>query len=282
MIPARLQAACARRSKYASWLASLPATVSELEKRWSLEIGEPFEIASAGWVAPVKRADGTSAVLKISMPHSECEHEIDGMRFWDGQASVRLLDSDRELRALLLEHCAPGTGLWKQPTAEQDQVLAGILKRLRRMPAEPHPFRDLRVMLTRWDERTRSEEAHWGDGGLVREGLRLFAELSATSPCTVLLSTDLHAGNVLAAERELWLAIDPRPYAGDPAYDATQHLINRIKPRADAVDVIRRFAELAELDWERVRLWTFARAAAQPRDDWSKDPLRELAQAIAP
>ena len=42
----------------------------------------------------------------------------------------------------------------------------------------------------------------------------------------VLLCTDLHAGNILAAEREPWLLIDPKPYVGDPTYDALQHLLN--------------------------------------------------------
>src|SRR5439155_24538436 len=30
----------------------------------------------------------------------------------------------------------------------------------------------------------------------------------------------------LRAEREPWLAVDPKPFVGDRAYDATQHLFN--------------------------------------------------------
>jgi streptomycin 6-kinase len=97
-----------------------------------------------------------------------------------------------------------------------------------------------------------------------------------------LLATDLHAGNIIQAQREPWLVIDPRPYVGDPAYDATQHLLNRAIARSNPLDTIRKFAELAGLDLERVRLWTFARAAAQPRDDWSNLALIELARVIAP
>jgi streptomycin 6-kinase len=40
----------------------------------------------------------------------------------------------------------------------------------------------------------------------------------------VLLCTDLHADNILAALRAPWLVIDPKPYAGDPAYDVRQHM----------------------------------------------------------
>ena len=127
-----------------------------------------------------------------------------------------------------------------------------------------------------------ADAAQWPDAGLVREGLRLLAELAGTATDQALLATDLHAGNLLSAQRESWLAIDPRPYIGDPAYDATQHLLNRARVGSDPVGTIRRFAELAGLDPERVRLWTFARAAAQPRDDWSQGPLMELALAIMP
>lgn len=42
----------------------------------------------------------------------------------------------------------------------------------------------------------------------------------------MLLCTDLHGDNILAAQRESWLAIDPKPYLGDPAYDTLQHMLN--------------------------------------------------------
>jgi streptomycin 6-kinase len=82
----------------------------------------------------------------------------------------------------------------------------------------------------------------------------------------VLLSTDLHAGNVLRAQREPWLAIDPKPFVGDRAYDATQHLFNCPSRIAAAPDLtIRRFADLLEVDAERIRLWMFPRCGGASR-----------------
>lgn len=119
--------------------------------------------------------------------------------------------------------------------------------------------------------------------GLVREGLQLFEELPRNATRKVLLAIDLHAGNVVRAEREPWLVIDPKPFVGDPAYDATQHLLNcRTRLRLDPDRTIRSFADLAGIEHERIRLWTFARAAAEPRDDWSNDDLVSLARSIAP
>jgi streptomycin 6-kinase len=281
-IPQPLIAACQNRPKRQAWLAQLDNIVLQLAQRWSLVLEAPFENATAAWVAPVKLPGGTAAVLKLSMPHIEGEHEIDGLRFWSGDPTVRLLDADRKLGAMLMERCEPGTGLWLRPRQEQDLVLAAILKRLWRLPPEPHPFRPLSTMLAGWRDRTLANVAKWPDPGLVREGLRLLAELSESAPSQALLATDLHAGNVIQAQREPWLVIDPRPYVGDPAYDATQHLLNRAIAPSAPLDTIRSFAELAGLDPERVRLWTFARAAAQPRDDWSDNSFMEFARAIAP
>jgi streptomycin 6-kinase len=257
--------------------------VRVLEKRWSLSLGAPYEKASYSWVAPARLADGVAAVLKLGMPHLEGEHEVDGLRFWGGDAAVRVLEADRELGAMLLEHCEPGTGLWKLPMTQQDTVLATLLKRLWRKPALPHPFRHLSEMIGVWRRRTLADSAQWPDPGLVHDGLRLLAELCESASTEALLATDLHAGNVLRARREPWLAIEPRPFIGDPAYDATQHLINdKARLSVDPFGTIRRFSEAAELDAERVRLWTFARAAAQPRDSWAEDSLTQIARAIAP
>jgi streptomycin 6-kinase len=85
---------------------------------------------------------------------------------------------------------------------------------------------------------------------------------------------------VLRARREPWLVIDPKPFLGDPAYDATQHLLNCTERlAADPVATVRRFAELLELDHERVRLWTFARLAVEAIHSW--DDVLPAARALA-
>jgi streptomycin 6-kinase len=113
--------------------------------------------------------------------------------------------------------------------------------------------------------------------------LDLLQQLSRPAADDVLLATDLHAGNILQAQREPWLVIDPKPFIGDPAYDATQHLLNCIdRLRAEPLSTIQRFAELLGVDATRVRMWTFARLAAEPRDDWRANELTELASTLAP
>jgi streptomycin 6-kinase len=284
-IPSRLAAYCRKTPERAVWLDRLPDVLRSLEHLWALTPDAPLdaEEPSCSYVAAVRAANGRPAVLKIAMPHMEGEHEIHGLRFWDGDPTVRLLEADDELGAAVLERCKPGTTLRALAEYDQDAVISGLLRRLWRPPLTPHPFRSLSTLTEYWTNETLGQIEQWPDMGLVREGLQLFEELPRNATRKVLLATDLHAGNVVRAEREPWLVIDPKPFVGDPAYDATQHLLNcRTRLRLDPDRTIRSFADLAGIEHERVRLWTFARAAAEPRDDWSNDDLVSLARSIAP
>jgi streptomycin 6-kinase len=288
IIPEQLAANCRKTPERSMWLRSLPAMLMELTERWSVHPGPPFDYGyvSCSWVGAVVRANGDAAVLKLAMPHMEGAHEIEGLRFWNGDPTVRLLEADDELGAMLLERCQPGYPLRSEPEDRQDEVIAAMLKRLWRTTASPdmlHRFRHLSEMLDLWRRETLARQDDWPDAGLVREGLRMMQELTTPVPTDTLLATDLHAGNVLRSEREPWLVIDPKPFVGDRAYDLVQHLHNcEARLDRDPITVIERLANLAEVNPERLRLWTFARAAADPRDDWSNMLWMRVARALAP
>ncbi|MGQ0816338.1 MAG: aminoglycoside phosphotransferase family protein [Gemmatimonadota bacterium] len=250
-----------------------PDLVDELAARWSLRVGAPFDHDGIAWVAPATRDAGEQVVLKIGVPHFEADQEIDGLRFWAGDPTVRLLEADESRHALLLERCDPGTTLRVLPEAAQDIIIAKLLRRLWRVPP-PRRFRPLSAMVAFWCEETRTAEQRWSNPALVRAGLSMFEALAVAAESDVLLATDLHAGNVLRAQREPWLVVDPKPFVGDAAYDATQHLLNcGARLRSEPDRTIRHFAELSDVDADRVRLWLFARAAAEPRDTWSEESL---------
>jgi streptomycin 6-kinase len=283
-IPGTLAANCRKSPEGTAWLASLPAVIQTLEQMWSLELDPAFDSpdVTASFVAPARRGNGTISILKIGKPHFEALHEIHGLRFWSGNPTVQLLEADADLNAMLIERCEPGASLRELPEPEQDNVIAMLLRRLWREPAKPNPFRPLLSLTSRWSEETLAQKASWPDEGLVREGLRVFHDLPRSAPTEVLLATDLHAGNVLRAQREPWLVIDPKPFIGDPAYDATQHLFNCLERlRANPTDTIRRFSDLLAVDYDRIRLWLFARAAAEPREDWQNPDSLHLARDLA-
>jgi streptomycin 6-kinase len=269
------------------WIAALPGVVGELVDRWSIdEVGDAFQPGGkSAWVAPVRIGAGFDLVLKVGWRHTEAADEAAGLTEWDGEGTVRLRDSVEldETVALLIERCVPGTSLAIMAEPEQDVVIAGLLGRLWREPQLGHPFRPLQLMCDQWADgfegKLAAGRVHL-DPGLARAGIELFRSLPATAERNVLLCTDLHAGNVVAAEREPWLVIDPKPYVGDPTYDALQHMLNcddrlRSDPRALAL----RMAGLLGLDPERLLLWLFARCV-QESPDWPG--LADVARRIAP
>ncbi len=194
----------------------LPATVAALQERWSLVVGNPFQPGGqTAWVAPVIGHEGVDLVLKVGWRHPEALHEADGLREWNGDGTVRLHDAIEldDTVAFLLERCRLGSAFASRPEVEQDLVVAGLLRRLWREPSPGHRFRPLQAMCDAWADEFEAKVAIGKvllDPGLAREGIALFRALPATADRSVLLLTDLHADNVLAAEREPWLAIDPQ------------------------------------------------------------------------
>ena len=273
-----------------TWMADLPLIVEELAARWSLDLGRPFQPGGvASWVAPARNPAGDHLVLKVGWRHDEALHEADGLRVWNGNGAVRLLDAlmAGDSSALLLEACEPGTTLSQAlPAAEQDAVVAGLLRRLWIDPPAGHPFRTLQSMCDWWADEFEAKHAAAGSSGpqldpqLARAGIELFRSLPGTAERSVLLCTDLHPENVLAAQREPWLVIDPKPYLGDPTYDPLQHMLNfPDRLVADATGFTRHMGRLLDLDIERLRQWLFARCVQESID---QPHLQHVAADLAP
>jgi len=249
------------------WIQRLPSVVRELERRWGLRVGPPFGGGAVAFVAPALRTDGERVVLKVSILTDETRHEADALELWNGAGAVRLLDADRGLGALLLERAEPGTSLDEHPDrAEAIRIACGVLLRLWRQPPDAHPFDSVQSLASRWAEWTPERfDALWRpfDASIVDEAVAALTALAAWSGERIVANRDFHLGNALAATREPWLAIDPKPLVGEPAFD-TGHLVLTLlgdRPtREEAAGWIERLAGLLGLDPERIWTWAFVRA----------------------
>jgi len=270
----RALVAAAEQENRTSWLATVPATVAHLARTWSLTVEAPFQPGGqTAWVAPARNRAGADLVLKVAWAHPEALDEAEGLRAWTGHGAVRLHAAAEfpDTVGLLLERCRPGTPLSELPEERQDVVVAELLSRLWSAPVSATPFRPLQEMCDLWVDAFQARvTAASGvlDPGLAREGITLFRALPAGADRRVLLATDLHAGNVLAAQREPWLLIDPKPYVGDPTYDPLQHMLNcEERLHADPAGLAGRMADLLGLDPLRLRRWLFARCVQECLDE---------------
>jgi streptomycin 6-kinase len=255
------------------WLERLPALAAACAERWGLELGAPLPGGNVALVVAARREDGSPAVLKVSFPEEESEHEPDALAHWDGRGAVRLLERDDGRRAMLLERILPGSPLWMVADDDRATVTAArVLRRLHGLPVgRRHPFASLAGAAARWSE---TIPADWRDTGrafsprLVDVAVEACRTLVPDPAGDVLLHQDFHGGNILRSGLDEWLVIDPKPLVGDPAFDAASLLRDRrwLLGRGDDTDRMRRrldvLAEVTGLDRERMRLWGIVHALA--------------------
>jgi streptomycin 6-kinase len=222
------------------------------------------------------RADGTQAVLKVQKPHRESEHEAAALELWNGDGAILLLDNDPNEHALLLERCIPGTPLSEIGQEAALDVFVELLPRLWKPAGEP--FRPLADEAAWWVEYLPGQD--WGsDRELLDAALEALRDLPGTQGAQVLVNQDLHADNVLAAQREPWLVNDPKPLAGEREF-AVAPIVRSSELGHSKRDVLYRFDRLTSelgLDRERARGWTIAQTVAWASDsDYSTTHLETV------
>lgn len=275
-----------------AWLAGLPALIAECERRWLLTVQPPFAELSYNFVAPAMTADGVPVVLKLGVPNPELTSEIEALRLYDGRGICRLIHSDAGRGILVLERLQPGVMLSTLADDEQATAIAAKVMRQLWRPAPPdHPF----PTTAKWAKGLERLRAEFGGGTgpfpakLVEQAERLYSDLLASAAEPVLLHGDLHHFNILNAERQPWLAIDPKGVVGEPAYEIGALLRNPadelVLNRRVQARRVEQLAEALELDRARILGWGIAQAVLSAW--WSYEdhghgwePMVELAQIL--
>ena len=263
-----------------AWIASLPGLIAEACDRWDLAIdGAPMPETFA-IVIPVRHGDEPAA-LKLALPTALNGDEVIGLRAWDGQGVVKLLDVDTARGALLLEWLDADRPLSAVPLMEA----AGIAGRLIRRLAIPAP-RDAPQLSARAAGIVTSMPERWEGAGqpfpesLMASAIEVAGEIGPRAGST-LANWDLHHGNVLAGEREPWLVIDPMIVAGDPDVSVFPMVLRRVDEMAGPVvlrSFVDRVVDAGALDPELTAAWMHLRIV----DYWlwalgiglTEDPLR--------
>jgi streptomycin 6-kinase len=255
-----------------AWIAGLPRLVADCLDRWRLRVvGEPMHGMSA-LVVPVVDGDDVPAALKLQVVTEESVGEPAALNEWNGNGAVRLLDHDPASGAMLLERLDSTRSLM---SLEDDlvalRILSELLVRLVSVQA-PDGMRHLKDIAADMLERVPRASVVLPDAAdrrLLEICAGTVGELLGDAGDR-LLHWDLHQDNVLAAPassgREPWLAIDPKPLAGDPGFELLPALWNRwadIVATGDVARAVRRrfdlMTEVLGLDRERATGWTLGR-----------------------
>jgi len=270
-----------RGPDWAAWVDGLGARTQHVLAEW--------ELAPDGWpmhgycslVVPVRTADATAAVLKLTFEgDDESQFEHLALQHWRGNGTVRLLRADPNRRALLLERLHH-EDLLTVPDDKACEIVAGFYPRIH-IPAVPQ-LRTVTSYVERWlDELAALPRDLAPPHRYVDQALSLGRDLVADPASTGrMVHGDLHHLNVLAAEREPWLVIDPKPMSGDPHYEPAPMLWNRwddVVTSGDVRAAVRRrfhiLVDSAGLDEDRGRDWVVVRMVLNA--GWAvQDALRE-------
>jgi streptomycin 6-kinase len=247
------------------WLERVPDLVAECVEEWDLTLDEPYAPGAAGFAVGVELPDGRPAVLKLIYPDRESEHEADALALLDGEGAVLLLGRHDERSAMLLERCEPGTTLAEAGAQVALDVLVDLLPRLWVEAGEPfHTLEDeagwwIDSLPEQWERSGRAI-----DGGLVDAAVGTLRSLAQTQGEQVLLNQDLHGDNVLSAQREPWLVIDPKPLVGEREF-AVAPIVRSSElghSKRDALHRLERLTSELGLDRERARGWTIGQTMA--------------------
>lgn len=256
----------------AGWLAGLADVVAACAAGWDLTPGSYVEPLTYNYIVRVRRSDGTPAILKICTPGGEYGGEYAGqvaaLRLFDGRGAVRLLESDPVDRAMLLECCEPGMML---SAIEDDDTATGIAATVMEQLWRPVPPDHSFPTVAEWGQGFARLRARYAGGSgplpsaLVDQAERLYSDLAGSMDLPVVLHGDLHHENILSADRQPWLAIDPKGVIGDPAYETSTFIRNQLPEPPDGPETgrlmhrrIDLLSEQLNLDRARVRGWALA------------------------
>jgi streptomycin 6-kinase len=269
-----------------AWLRHLPALVQESMVRWELSPDGHSMHGVVALVLPVRRRDGSAAILKVSWPHPEAAHEHLALQHWGGRGAVRLLAAHPASWTMLLERLHSGHDLDGLPIDKACTVIGSLLRQLDQeaLPA----LARLSVQAARMAHRLGSAPPAL-PRRFVGQARALLSDLLADADVdSRMVNTDLHYQNVLAGDRQPWLAIDPKPLAADPAFAVAPALWNRWAEAAASGDVrshLRRrlsiICEVAGLDEDRARAWSVVREVGMGLWAIDNDDANELTKAIA-
>jgi streptomycin 6-kinase len=282
-LPDGVLAFAERGPEWAAFVDRLPGLLRDLSVEWGLVVDGPPTHGYCALVVPVL-ADGVEAMLKVAFPDDESEHEALVLQHWGGRGAVRLLRADPHRRALLLErlHQRDLTELWD---VEACEIVGGLYGRLH-VPAPPQ-LRTVASYVQRW---TAALAALPRDAPiprrLVEQAQSLARDLTADSGgAGRIVHGDLHGENVLAADREPWLVIDPKGMSGDPHYEPAPMLWNRwdeVVASGSVRDAVRRrfhaVIDAAGLDEDRARDWVVVRTVLNAH--WSVEDAQRAHRAL--
>ena len=260
-----IAAICGKRGS--DWFDELPEQIRHLEHKWNLTVDAPFPGIEYNFVAPATKADGEKVVVKISPPYERIEifQEAKYLRTREGVGVIRLLEEDREIKAVMLERAFPGEALFQtfasEPDASVGPAIRVLQNILRPVPADLHDVE----LLDNWFRRFQHYKETDFPKKYADRASEIYERLSRQPDRGFYLHGDFHPGNILTSDRSSFIAIDPKGIVGHIGYDVAVFLNNLYwwqKGKSTVsellIKAVNEFSEALGIPEFELREWAFA------------------------
>ena len=226
------------------WLAELPGILEKCRAKWGLALGPLVDEIKVNYVGYARMPSGEEVVLKVGVPHREFSTEMEALAIYEGRGINRLIDSDEELNAMVLERISPGTLLNNLEDRDaQAEVVAQIIRDLHRTP--PPSGHNL-PNFSKWAESAHRDARECDDQERARpfldqlpRVLSILDSFSDPGEPQMLLHGDLHHWNVLLDRERGWMAIDPKGVVGASCLEVGRFIGNAFSRGADPAEMRR-------------------------------------------
>lgn len=246
------------------WLQNLPQFISHYESKWQFKAGECFSDAQFNVVLNAVKNDGISVVFKCCVPNKEFKTEVNALKHYNGEGAAKLLQSDIENDAMLIEKINPGTLLESCESIEDATKYAvDVCKKLHKPIENQSVFPTLIDWFDRFDERIY-KKFNGTSGPFSSELIEKVKSVSRNLLCsqekTVLLHGDLHYANLLLSETGEYFSIDPKGVIGESEFEIPLPRVTNPIIKKELLYRLDCFIEQSQFDKKRIYAWAFSKS----------------------
>lgn len=253
----------------------LPEFILNYENKWKLKVGECFSDAQFNIVFTALKNNGTSAVFKCCVPNKEFKTEVKSLKHYNGFGAVKLLESDVENGAMLIEKINPGILLEQCNFSIENKIKYTIYvcKKLHKpyqsslaansIGQTHNSFPTLQDWFLGLDRALLKKFNSAGgpcSKTTIEKARSLSRELLQSQSTVVLLHGDLHYANLLQSGNQEFIAIDPKGVIGEPEFEIPLPRVTYPITTDELFYHLDCFIEQSQFDKKRIDAWLFSKA----------------------
>jgi streptomycin 6-kinase len=233
------------------WLDAVPATVSDLCRRWRITLDHVVPDTYVTLVALGRSEQLGPVVIKASALPDEFRSEAAALGLAAGDNVARVYDLDLERSAMVIERIVPGIQLRDagMPDDDATRLAAETVATFWREVPDPSPLHLLRPWMRALFDWSPRPDLIAPD--LIEQAQTLATELLARSTRSVLLHGDFQHHNLLQRSSGEWAIIDPKGLYGDPGFEFAAWMYNPegVTARPDYLELATRRIAICSDVW---------------------------------